>query len=918
MEKINRSFYTIIVIFVFLFYLGVTTSFQQLNLAGLESEYGLVAYWKFDEGVGNVAYDSSGNGNDGTIYGAIWVDGIEGKALQFNGIDDYIEIPSSPSLNLIDSQITILAWVKTNYTKRGTIVCNWYYDKSVSPHVNERSYVCTINDDGKADFGLSGDGEVGVFLKSSESINKDKWTHLAFVSNGSIMAIYVDGKLTDTKEAPSTIYQSNREVFIGVWNAKEAAGGEFSEFFKGAIDRVKVYSRALSSQEILQDYFEVVDTGKIEGTVVDEINGSRLSGVKISANGYWNTTNLNGEYTLTLPIGTYTVTALKIGYKQKSIPNIIVQKNQTTTVNFALEPIIGNIVYVATDGTGDFNCDGKDDQIEINEAISYINSIRGGIIHLKQGTYIIRDSIILCSNLTFEGEGVDKTAIKIQEGSTKENWAPIVGNGISSTIIKSLTIDGNKGNCPVPKGINSDVDAFHLYYSNNLLVENVEMVNFWTDGVEFSHSSNSIVRNCKAIQAGHEGLRAIYCNNITFSNNYIYSAGTGNAGIRIYESSYCTIENNYFNVYGFGILINPQGGVPCGNNTYRDNYIEGHYGLPGIALWPWDTEISNETFIRNIIAKTDGSQEDYGHGINLRTRGASLLKDIKIINNVINKAIQSGIYIGDGANVDNIIAKNNIIVNNNEYGIYGNVISSYNDVWNNKKGDYSGGASAGLGDISEDPLFADPENGDFHLKSEYGRWNGSSWVYDNVTSPCIDAGDPSSDYSKEPKPNGGRINMGAYGNAVEASKSPGDTTPPIINNIQQKPEIVPENQPVTVYADITDESGVAEAILSYSTDDGTSWRNTTMSPVNQTTYAGEIPGHPAGTSVIYKLIAIDQVGNTAVNDNAKKYYVYTVVSEILTLTPMFLLIIISMVILLYIKKIRLKKRKNISNLEVNS
>jgi len=69
MEKINRSFYTIIVIFVFLFYLGATTSFQQLNLAGLESEYGLVAYWKFDEGVGNVAYDSSGNGNDeGKLY----------------------------------------------------------------------------------------------------------------------------------------------------------------------------------------------------------------------------------------------------------------------------------------------------------------------------------------------------------------------------------------------------------------------------------------------------------------------------------------------------------------------------------------------------------------------------------------------------------------------------------------------------------------------------------------------------------------------------------------------------------------------------------------------------------------------------------------------------------------------------------
>jgi len=50
-------------------------------------------------------------------------------------------------------------------------------------------------------------------------------------------------------------------------------------------------------------------------------------------------------------------------------------------------------------------------------------------------------------------------------------------------------------------------------------------------------------------------------------------------------------------------------------------------------------------------------------------------------------------------------------------------------------------------------------------------WDGSGWVYDSVTSPCIDAGDQSDDHSNEPTPNGGRINMGAYGNTEEASKS---------------------------------------------------------------------------------------------------------------------------------------------------
>jgi len=65
--------------------------------------------------------------------------------------------------------------------------------------------------------------------------------------------------------------------------------------------------------------------------------------------------------------------------------------------------------------------------------------------------------------------------------------------------------------------------------------------------------------------------------------------------------------------------------------------------------------------------------------------------------------------------------------------------------------------------------------GDYHLKSEAGRWDpvSDSWIIDNVTSPCIDAGDPNSPVGDEPDPNGGRINMGAYGGTAEASKSPG-------------------------------------------------------------------------------------------------------------------------------------------------
>ena len=72
------------------------------------------------------------------------------------------------------------------------------------------------------------------------------------------------------------------------------------------------------------------------------------------------------------------------------------------------------------------------------------------------------------------------------------------------------------------------------------------------------------------------------------------------------------------------------------------------------------------------------------------------------------------------------------------------------------------------------PFFADAANGDYHLKSQAGRWDPISqiWIQDDVTSQCIDAGDPTSPIGLEPSPNGNRINMGAYGGTTEASKSP--------------------------------------------------------------------------------------------------------------------------------------------------
>ena len=86
---------------------------------------------------------------------------------------------------------------------------------------------------------------------------------------------------------------------------------------------------------------------------------------------------------------------------------------------------------------------------------------------------------------------------------------------------------------------------------------------------------------------------------------------------------------------------------------------------------------------------------------------------------------------------------------------------------------YSCTSEPGQGNIAADPCFVDLNNGDYHLLSQRGRyWHRADvWVLDRVTSPCIDGGDPDDDVLDEPMPNGGRIDMGAFGGTPFASMS---------------------------------------------------------------------------------------------------------------------------------------------------
>ncbi|MGD8499789.1 MAG: Ig-like domain-containing protein, partial [Phycisphaerales bacterium] len=122
--------------------------------------------------------------------------------------------------------------------------------------------------------------------------------------------------------------------------------------------------------------------------------------------------------------------------------------------------------------------------------------------------------------------------------------------------------------------------------------------------------------------------------------------------------------------------------------------------------------------------------------------------------------------------------------------IWKDTISAVTATYSNIQGGWPG-----EGNINADPCFVSPGywgtdgatghsadiwvDGDYHLRSQAGRWDPSSktWLRDDATSPCIDAGSVSSPIGHEPVPNGGVVNMGAYGGTAEASKSYFDGPP---------------------------------------------------------------------------------------------------------------------------------------------
>jgi len=209
---------------------------------------GLVGYWKFNEGSGTTAHDSSVNNNTGTLNGPSWVDGKYGKALGFDGIDDYVSIPTLYSSS--PDSLTVTAWIRSPLNQSGYIFYHGDNGEFLL-HNGERLRDGPVS--GRypdlASFSVKIQGT--WYDVYSSPLTPNTWHHIAGVwIKGVSLKIYVDGVLAGENTAipDSHLYDpgSSYGPSIGVYKR----GTEPDTFFEGLIDEVMVYNRALSAEEV--------------------------------------------------------------------------------------------------------------------------------------------------------------------------------------------------------------------------------------------------------------------------------------------------------------------------------------------------------------------------------------------------------------------------------------------------------------------------------------------------------------------------------------------------------------------------------------------------------------------------------------------------------------------------------------------
>ncbi len=229
-------------------YLGFRTA---INLSetphlGVSNISGLVGYWNANEGSGNITHDSSGNGNNGTLYGPVWVNCSCGSALSFDGVNDYVQISNRTSLILRD-QFTLSFQFSPATLKNQTQAL---IGKS-NAYPNYEYYVY-LETDGRLRAGVHTNSDSGdVFSNSNARLvaGGNYSITITWIYPGQTK-IYINGNLQGSAAAHNDPLTSIGELVIG---DLRVGRGLYSS---GVFDNIRVYNRTLSATEVVALYLQ--------------------------------------------------------------------------------------------------------------------------------------------------------------------------------------------------------------------------------------------------------------------------------------------------------------------------------------------------------------------------------------------------------------------------------------------------------------------------------------------------------------------------------------------------------------------------------------------------------------------------------------------------------------------------------------
>jgi hypothetical protein len=201
---------------------------------------GLVAAYGFEETSGPAVTDSSGQNNAGTIINdaARTAAGKIGRAIDFDGVNDYVSVADANSLDLTTG-MTLEAWVQLDTVSAWRTAI--FKEKPSSVVYDLYATNASASPQGEARF-----GSAIAQLGAPPALTAGVWTHLAVTYDGAALRVYRNGTQAATKAATGAIQTSTGALRIGgnlIWG----------EYLDGRIDEVRIYNRALSAGEISAD-----------------------------------------------------------------------------------------------------------------------------------------------------------------------------------------------------------------------------------------------------------------------------------------------------------------------------------------------------------------------------------------------------------------------------------------------------------------------------------------------------------------------------------------------------------------------------------------------------------------------------------------------------------------------------------------